>query len=59
MVKLTTYLSEVRQELTKVTWPSRTKTFNMTLLVIGVSVFIALFVAGADFIFNQLLKLLI
>lgn len=59
MVKPLKYLQEVRQELEKVTWPSREKTINMTLLVVGVSLFIALFVAGADFLFSRMLTILI
>lgn len=59
MIKPLKYLREVREETQKVTWPSKEKTFNMTLLVIGVSLFIALYIAGADFLFNQLLGVLI
>ena len=59
MVKPLTYLREVKQEVERVSWPSKEKTINMTLLVIGVSLFIALFVAGADFAFNQMLRVLI
>lgn len=54
-----TYLKEVQQELKRVTWPSRSKTINMTGLVIGVSGLIALFIAGADYVFQQILKLII
>jgi preprotein translocase subunit SecE len=59
MVKPLKYLQEVRQELEKVTWPSREKTINMTLLVVGVSLFIALYIAGADFVFSRMLTILI
>lgn len=59
MVKPLTYLREVKQELEKVTWPSRTKTFNMTALVVGVSLSVALYVAAADYIFSILLRTLI
>ena len=59
MVNPATYLREVKQELERVTWPSREKTINMTLLVIGVSAFIALAISGADFVFSKLLELLI
>jgi preprotein translocase subunit SecE len=59
MTKPLKYLQEVNQELKKVTWPSRQKTFNMTLLVVAVSLFIAMYIAGADFIFTKLLAELI
>jgi len=59
MVKPLTYLREVKVELEKVSWPSRQKTLNMTALVIGVSVFLAAFVAAADYALSQLLLVLI
>lgn len=59
MVKPLTYLREVKQELEKVSWPSRTKTFNMTTLVVGVSLSVALFIAAADYVFSLLLQILI
>jgi len=59
MVKPLKYLQEVRQELEKVTWPSREKTINMTLLVVGVSLFVALYIATADFLFSRMLTILI
>jgi len=59
MVKPLTYLTEVKEELAKVSWPDRAKTLNMTALVVGVSLSVALFVAAADFVFAQLLRTLI
>jgi preprotein translocase subunit SecE len=47
------YLKEVNQELQRVTWPSREKTIAMTALVIGVSLVIAVYIAGIDFMFQQ------
>jgi preprotein translocase subunit SecE len=59
MINPVTYLQEVNQEMKRITWPSRQKTINMTALVIGVSTIIALFIAGADFVFKNLLALII
>lgn len=59
MVKLTTYLREVKKEVGQVTWPTRKITINKTMLVIGVSLAIALYIAFADLIFRELLDLLI
>lgn len=59
MNKLTTYLKEVRVELGKVNWPSREQTTQYTLLVIGVSFAIAIFLGGLDYIFSWLLNKLI
>jgi len=49
--KLTQFLKEVRQELKKVSWPSRQETIKYTLIVVGVSVAVAIFLGGLDFLF--------
>ncbi len=54
MVRLTTYVREVIRELKKVTWPTYEQTQNKTLLVIGVSVAVGLYIGVLDFIFNWL-----
>ena len=59
MNKLTTYLKEVRVELGKVNWPSREQTTQYTLLVIGVSFAIAVFLIVLAYIFSWLLNKLI
>jgi preprotein translocase subunit SecE len=59
MVNPVTYLREVSQELQRVSWPSRQKTLNMTLLVIVISLVIALILAGSDFVFQQLLSFIL
>jgi preprotein translocase subunit SecE len=43
------YLIEAKVELKKVAWPTRKETLNYTLIVIGVSLGIALFLGAADF----------
>ena len=50
------FLREVKIELKKVTWPTRAETIRYTLLVIGVSAGLALFLGGLDFLFSFLLK---
>ncbi len=54
MVSPFTYLKEVRVELTKVSWPSRATTLNMTLLVVTVSAFLGLYLGILDFGFREL-----
>ena len=53
------YLKEVRNEITKVTWPSRNETIQMTLVVIAVSIVVGAYVGGLDFVFTKLLELVI
>lgn len=59
MQKIITYLKEVIQELKKVSWPNKEQTINKTVLVIVVSVFMTLYIGGLDFLFQQLMNLLI
>ncbi len=50
------FLKEVRQELKKVTWPTRREIINHTLIVIGASLIVAVFLGGLDFLFGFLLN---
>jgi preprotein translocase subunit SecE len=52
MNKLIAYLKESRIELTKVVWPTRDQARNHTLLVIGISTGIALYIALIDYVFG-------
>lgn len=54
--KITTFLKEVRLEMKKVNWPDREETIKYTLIVIGVSLGVALFLGGVDFAFTTLLN---
>ena len=54
--KIVTFLKEVRLEMKKVNWPSREQTIRYTLIVIGVSAAVAIYLGGLDFIFNTLLN---
>jgi preprotein translocase subunit SecE len=47
---ITTYIKESIAELKKVTWPTRKLTIAYTLLVIGISLALAIFIGIADFI---------
>jgi preprotein translocase subunit SecE len=48
------YLSEVRSEMNKVSWPSKQKTIKDSIAVIAASIAMALFIAGADMLFQNL-----
>lgn len=54
--KLITFFKEVRMEMKKVNWPTREQTLRYTLIVLGVSVAVAMFLGGMDFIFKLLLQ---
>lgn len=49
MDKIITFLKEVRVELAKVSWPTRNQTVLYTLVVIGISLFVAVFLGLLDF----------
>ena len=49
MSKLVQFLKEVRVELAKVSWPTRNQTVLYTLVVIGISLFMAAFLGLMDF----------
>jgi preprotein translocase subunit SecE len=56
MNKIVSFLKEVRLEMKKVNWPSRQETIQYTLIVIGLSVAVALYLGGLDFLFSFLLN---
>ena len=55
MLSPVAFIKEVVRETNKVTWPSKQQTQKMTLLVIGVSLVIGLYIGLLDFIFQGLL----
>ena len=54
-----TLLRDVRTELRKVEWPTREELTKMTAAVVALSAVVGLFLGGVDFIFQELIKLLI
>jgi len=54
--KLFLYLKEVRTEMKKVNWPTRQEILRYTLIVIGISVGVAIFLGGVDFAFTTILE---
>lgn len=57
MNKLTTYIKESMVELRKVTWPTQKQTQGYTILVLGISLAMALYLGVLDSAFNYGLKL--
>ena len=53
------FLSEVRSELKKVTWPSRQEVQSTTLVVIATSVFFGFYLWGLDLVFSRILSLVL
>ncbi len=59
MSKLVNYIKESIKEMKKVTWPTKKETYHYTVLVIGISLAVALFLGGLDFLFTKSLAMII
>ena len=57
--KVFNFLTDARNELKKVVWPTKRETINLTIVVVVVSFVVGLFLTGADFIFSRLIKMII
>ena len=56
ITKIITFLKEVKLEAKKINWPTKQETLRYTLIVIGITVIVATFLGGLDFIFTTLLS---
>lgn len=56
MKKIVNFIKEAREELVKVNWPTKKQTVNYTLIVLGISFFVAVFLGGLDWLFGEILK---
>jgi preprotein translocase subunit SecE len=56
LAKLITFLKEVKMEVKKINWPDRQKTTRYTIVVLGISLAVALYLGGLDFLFTLLLE---
>ena len=54
--KALSFLKEVRLEMKKVNWPTRKETVRYTIIIVGVSLAVAVFLGGLDFIFTSMLN---
>lgn len=55
MNHILTYLKEVKAELVHITWPSREDTQFLTLVVLGGSLLVGLYIGGLDYGLTSLL----
>lgn len=56
MNAVTTFLKETKTELKKVSWPTKEQTVQYTLVVIGVSAVVMVFLGGLDYLFSYILN---
>lgn len=53
------FVREVKQEVSKITWPTRSETMQGTITVIVMSVMLAVFLFLVDMIFGALTKYIV
>jgi preprotein translocase subunit SecE len=53
--KVRKYLSEVSQELSKVSWPRREEVYGSVAVVLVLCLALSIFIFGVDFLLNRLL----
>jgi preprotein translocase subunit SecE len=53
--KIGKYISEVRAEMGKVSWPGREEIYGSVLVVLVLCLALSFFVFGTDFLLNRLL----
>jgi preprotein translocase subunit SecE len=58
-MQLISYFKEVKNELIKVTWPTRQQAWKMTMTVLGMSVFVGVYIGGLDYLFTSLLGIIL
>lgn len=54
--KIVNFLKETRVEMKKVNWLTRNEVIKYTLIVIGLSFVVAMFLGGLDFLFTFLIN---
>jgi len=54
--KIITFFKEIKTEIKKVNWPTKKETIRYTLIVIGISIAVAIYLGGLDFIFTTILN---
>jgi preprotein translocase subunit SecE len=53
------YFRETRAELRKITWPTREEAIRLTLIVLGVTAFMAALLGAIDYVFAALFRLIV
>lgn len=59
MSRIGNYLRDTKTEMKHVSWPTHHQAVVFTLLVIGISTAVAVFVGAADYVFTGLLDFII
>lgn len=57
--RLVRYFKETRTEVRKVVWPTRRQATNLTLIVLGVTMAMSVFLGVLDYVFQSALGLIL
>ncbi|MDD3481268.1 MAG: preprotein translocase subunit SecE [Patescibacteria group bacterium] len=57
--KILSYFKESKEELSKVVWPTRKQTIEMTVAVIIISLLVGGYLGGVDFLLSKLMSIII
>ncbi|MDD4996150.1 MAG: preprotein translocase subunit SecE [Patescibacteria group bacterium] len=57
--KFTNYIKNSIAELKKVSWPTKEQAINNTILVVGVSLGVAIFLGLIDFLLTKILQIVL
>jgi preprotein translocase subunit SecE len=52
--RTTTFFTEVRSEMKRVTWPTRREVYATTVVVVLTSIFFGVYLWGVDILFNSI-----
>lgn len=59
MVAPLKFLLETKDELQKVTWPTRTEVTRLTIVVMLFSAIVGVYIGGIDLIFTKILEIVL
>jgi len=59
IARIKRFYGESKQELRHVNWPARSEAVRLTIIVIGISLGLAVFLGAFDFLFSYGLKLFV
>ncbi len=59
MNKIAKFLKEVQTELKKVIWPTREQAVRLTVIVVGVSLVVGMYVGMLDYTLTKLISLVV
>ena len=59
METITNYIKTSYEELKKVSWPTKRETYHYTVVVITISAAVAAFLGGLDYLFSNIIKVIL